>query len=125
MARLFQLQSFTKTTKKYYQGKDRDDLSPAEKYDLLVGDENFTLTQRSCQVGRDIMSLVSHVERWMGLCHGWAPTAYMLPRPKQSLIVPDADGGRLLSTRQISKLSGHYYGLKRRLVLALLVGAVT
>ncbi|CAH7284086.1 Peptidase [Vibrio chagasii] len=76
----------------YYQGKDRDDLSPAEKYDLLVGDENFTLTQRSWESGKGYYESRGHVERWMGLCHGWAPAAYMLPRPKQSLIVPDANG---------------------------------
>lgn len=76
----------------YYQGQDRDDLSPAEKYDLLVGDENFTLTQRSWDSGKRYYESRGHVERWMGLCHGWAPAAYMLPRPKQLLVVPDANG---------------------------------
>ena len=74
------------------QGQDREDLSPAEKYDLLVGDTQFTLSKRSWDSGKGYYESNGSVERWMGLCHGWAAAAYMLPRPTQSVTVPDANG---------------------------------
>nr|WP_039976667.1 ricin-type beta-trefoil lectin domain protein [Vibrio jasicida] len=74
------------------QGQDRENLSPAEKYDLLVGDTQFTLSKRSWDSGKGYYESNGSVERWMGLCHGWAAAAYMLPRPTQSVTVPDANG---------------------------------
>ncbi|ASU24297.1 peptidase [Vibrio qinghaiensis] len=78
-----------------YSNEQRHMLSPAEKYDLLVGDKNFTLTKRSWDSGKGYFESHGHVERWMGLCHGWAAAAYMLPRPTKSLMVPDANGEML------------------------------
>ena len=67
-------------------------LSPAEKYDLLVGDKNFTLTRAMFEEGRGYFERNGSVESWMGICHGWAPAAYMLPRPKKMVWVKSADG---------------------------------
>lgn len=78
-----------------YSSEQRHLLSPAEKYDLLVGDKNFTLTKRSWDSGKGYYESQGKVERWMGLCHGWAAAAYMLPRPEKSIIVPDANGEML------------------------------
>ncbi|OOF21040.1 ricin-type beta-trefoil lectin domain protein [Salinivibrio sp. IB872] len=78
-----------------YPAHQRDLLSPAEKYDLLVGDANYTLTKKSWDSGKGYFESQGHVEKWMGLCHGWAAAAYMLPRPKQSVSVPDANGEML------------------------------
>ncbi|EDP59905.1 ricin-type beta-trefoil lectin domain protein [Vibrio sp. AND4] len=75
-----------------FQGEDREDLSPAEKYDLLVGDNQFTLSKRSWDSGKGYYESGGYVERWMGLCHGWAAAAYMLPRPTKPVTVPDANG---------------------------------
>ncbi len=61
-----------------------DRLSPAEKYDLIVGDENFSLTQSQWAPGKRYAQK-SEVESWMGLCHGWAAAAYMLPRATKSI----------------------------------------
>jgi hypothetical protein len=69
-----------------------DRLAPAEKYDLLVGDPQGTLTARMWQEGRAYYERDGKVERWMGICHGWAPAAYMLPRPRRALTVLAADG---------------------------------
>lgn len=69
-----------------------DTLSPAEKYDLLVGDERKTLTQTALAEGEQYYRSQGEVERWMGLCHGWAPAAYMMERPKRAIKVIAADG---------------------------------
>ncbi|APJ04067.1 peptidase [Silvanigrella aquatica] len=63
-------------------------LSPAEKYDLLMNDKNYTLTN-------SILSEVKNYgkfEGWEGICHGWAPAAYMYKRPIRSVSVANAEG---------------------------------
>ena len=63
-------------------------LSPAEKYDLVVGDESFTLSNSQVMAARDYAydgNRERDVETWMGLCHGWAPASYMSKRPKYSV----------------------------------------
>jgi hypothetical protein len=67
-------------------------LSPSEKYDILVGDNKMTLTNKMWEEGKTRYIRTGHVEPWMGLCHGWAPAAYMLPRPTHSVTVLAADG---------------------------------
>ena len=68
-----------------YVGSERDNLSPSEKYDLLMGDSSFSLTQNAWNSGKYYYDRYGNVQRWMGLCHGWAPAAYMLPRPTKTL----------------------------------------
>ncbi|MCO7224217.1 ricin-type beta-trefoil lectin domain protein [Pleionea sp. CnH1-48] len=70
-------------------------LSPSEKYDLLVGDSEFSMTRASWATGKGYYDRDGKVETWMGLCHGWAPAAYMLPRPEQTIVVKDAEGNDL------------------------------
>ena len=67
-------------------------LSPAEKYDLLVGDKDETLTKRMLSEGRPYYDRTGKVETWMGICHGWAQAAYMLDRPSHKVNVLAADG---------------------------------
>jgi hypothetical protein len=67
-------------------------LSPAEKYDLLVGDKSETLTKKMLNEGRSYYQNQGKVETWMGICHGWAPAAYMLDRPTSQVNVVAADG---------------------------------
>lgn len=69
-----------------------DILSPAEKYDLLVGDKNFTLTKYMWSQGEYYQNNFGKVETWMGICHGWAAAAYMLDRPEKPVEVLSADG---------------------------------
>lgn len=69
-----------------------DLLSPAEKYDLLVGDRKLTLTQAMFADGAGYYQKTGKVERWMGLCHGWAAASYMLPRPTRKITLLAADG---------------------------------
>ncbi|HEX2573066.1 MAG TPA: hypothetical protein VH877_26195 [Polyangia bacterium] len=69
-----------------------DQLSPAEKYDLLVGSTTGALTQAMWNEGKWYQDRSGKVETWMGICHGWAPAAYMLPRPRKAVTVLAADG---------------------------------
>ena len=69
-----------------------DILSPSEKYDLLVGDSSFTLTHSMLNEGQEYYDQYGTVESWMGICHGWSPAAYMVPRPEHVVRVLAADG---------------------------------
>ncbi|MBN8540649.1 MAG: hypothetical protein J0L82_09705 [Deltaproteobacteria bacterium] len=81
-----------------------ESLSPSEKYDLLIGDltdgatkyEAGYLTPHMWEEGRQYWDEKGEVEPWMGICHGWAPAAYMLKRPTKTVEVPSADGQNTL-----------------------------
>ncbi|PID48799.1 MAG: hypothetical protein CR991_09795 [Proteobacteria bacterium] len=66
-------------------------LSPAEKYDALLGDTEGSLTQAMWMEGKRYYDANGEVESWMGLCHGWATAAYMLPRPSQAITLLSPD----------------------------------
>jgi hypothetical protein len=70
---------------------DINKLSPSEKYDLLMGDTSYTLTKTQLAAGKSYYDNYAKVESWMGLCHGWAPASYMLPRPVKSVTVKTAN----------------------------------
>ncbi len=74
------------------RNKAIDLYSPAEKYDLLMGDFKFSLTNASKKEGLSFLDEDGFVEMWMGICHGWAPAAYMYKRPVKPLTLTAADG---------------------------------
>lgn len=80
------------------RGSDRevDELSPSEKYELLIGDPGFGLTTESWKRGQRAFDENGYVERWKGICHGWAAASLMLPRPLKAITLPSADGRRNL-----------------------------
>lgn len=67
-------------------------LSPAEKYDLLVGDRDFTLTRRMINAGAPYADEKGEVPSWFGICHGWAPASFMLPRAAHAVKAVAASG---------------------------------
>ncbi len=77
-----------------------ENLSPAEKYDLLIGGEassyetfkNGFITPTMWEDGNQRKDKYGFVETWMGICHGWAPASFMTPRPTKSILVMAADG---------------------------------
>ena len=69
-----------------------EQLSPAEKYDLLVGDSSGSLTQAMLAEGQQYYDVDGRVESWMGICHGWSPASYMTARPAKTVEVLAADG---------------------------------
>jgi hypothetical protein len=83
----------------YLANKDRPDFSdyvnkyysPAEKYDLYVGDYQFTLTRTAKNYGIRFNG-GGDFASWMGLCHGLAPASYMTSTPNRAVTVYGADG---------------------------------
>ncbi|MBF0298091.1 MAG: hypothetical protein HQK51_05185 [Oligoflexia bacterium] len=63
-------------------------LSPAEKYDIFVGDFNYALTKSE----KKRTSILS--PGWNGICHGWAPASYLFKEPN-AVTVTSADGIKL------------------------------
>jgi hypothetical protein len=66
--------------------------SPSEKYDVSVGDVGFTLTREQKAEGKSQLGEDGNVEAWMGICHGWAPAAFMVERPIQPVKVIGTNG---------------------------------
>lgn len=52
-------------------------LSPAEKYDFVMGDYGFSLTRYAWASGQKHYERHGGVAKWMGICHGWAAAAHM------------------------------------------------
>ena len=70
-----------------------DRLSPAEKYDFVMGDANFTLTQHAWRQGKGYYEKHGAVPTWMGICHGWAGASHMqVPIPQEPVKVTAANG---------------------------------
>lgn len=71
---------------------DLSQLSPSEKYDLVMGDTTLSMTKAHWLEGKSYYDRTGEVEGWMGICHGWAPAAYMLPRPARAVTLKSAAG---------------------------------
>ena len=68
-------------------------LSPAEKYDLLVGDSNWTLTKSMWQKGLGDVATDGAVATWTGICHGWSGAVHMgIQQPQNAVAATDVTG---------------------------------
>jgi hypothetical protein len=67
-------------------------MSPAEKYDILVGDSSYRLTNAVWGEGKLVASAEGFTPSWAGLCHGWSPAAIMTPTPNPSVEIQSANG---------------------------------
>lgn len=67
-------------------------LSPSEKYDLIVSSDSTPLTDALWKQGKLYHDEHGEVEKWMGICHGWAAASYMVDRPQRKITVKAADG---------------------------------
>lgn len=65
--------------------KRLSELSPAEKYDLLVGNYNYPLTHRI------LAENTANESAWTGICHGWSPASIAYQEPP-SVIMTNPDG---------------------------------
>lgn len=88
-----------------------DNMSPAEKYDYLVGDRSWKMTDWAWNKGRRYMNRYGFVPSWTGLCHGWAPAAIMTPLPQRMLTVRAFNGGSVtFSPSDIKALASQLWG---------------
>lgn len=72
------------------------DLSPAEKYDLYIGDLDFTYTQSEWQSVSEQFNYIGQISLWEGSCHGWSTAAIYDPRPAKAFNVMSLDGKYLI-----------------------------
>lgn len=93
------------TLKSIVEGTDEkkfDALSPAEKYDLLIGGlkrgnkvyAGGFMTPYQWAEGKKYFDNYGKVEGWMGICHGWAPASFMLPRPRKVVVAKTPESKR-------------------------------
>lgn len=78
--------------KELIRKKEFDFLSPSEKYDLLLDLGTDNLTKASWAEGENYYREYGTVETWMGLCHGWAAAAMMMPNPEKRVDVKTSAG---------------------------------
>lgn len=79
-----------KTPLYIYNGKENL-LSPAEKYDLVVGDNLMSLSKYSWELGEK-NSKLGKVPTWRGICDGWSSAAQMMPRPAKTVTLKTPQG---------------------------------
>lgn len=73
-----------------YSGRENL-LSPAEKYDLLVGDPEMSLTKYAWEVSGKT-AIDGKVKLWRGVCDGWASASQKMPRPVKSVTLNSPSG---------------------------------
>jgi len=71
----------------------RNTLSPAEKYDLLVGDLDSSLSRGMWRLGEEQLTR-GGIADWMGLCDGSAGATAMTAEPVRNIVLKDARYGK-------------------------------
>lgn len=67
-----------------------EDLSAAEKYDILTGidpRDPQSLTTHQWNMGAAEYLRTGTVAGWQGICHGWAPASIYMPEPKNPVTI--------------------------------------
>ncbi len=68
-----------------------DSASPAEKYDLLLGNSDLPLSSAVIAM-IDQFSQSGQTALWTGICHGWSPAALTLSRPEKAITLQSPSG---------------------------------
>lgn len=66
-----------------------DNLSPAEKYDYLVGDSGYNLTAANWNIGKVAAA------SWEGICDGWSAASVTFPEPIHSIWATGTSGQKV------------------------------
>ncbi|MBY0515901.1 MAG: hypothetical protein K2P81_03260 [Bacteriovoracaceae bacterium] len=89
-----------------------EQLSAAEKYDLLMGidpkDKN-SLTSQQWNLARNEYTTTGTVATWQGICHGWSPASVFLPTPKKEVVLTNSQRSVRFSVEDIKALGSLYY----------------
>jgi hypothetical protein len=73
-----------------------DQLSPTEKYDLYLGDTDFSLTHSVWQAIQEQSDFRKGIQEWEGICHGWSTASAYVKRPSHKVVVPSLNGKFLI-----------------------------
>ena len=68
-----------------------DNLSPAEKYDLLVGEHQGELTRAQWSEGEKLLKKGT-LDSWMGICEGGAAASVLYPEPQHAVDLKTPSG---------------------------------
>jgi hypothetical protein len=68
-----------------------ENYSPSEKYDFLLGDFNFTLTNYLKKDALNLGKSYGDIPNWFGICHGWAVASYFYDKPNHEITLLAAD----------------------------------
>jgi hypothetical protein len=104
---------YQKRSPDYYIQKGKiDQLSPAEKYELLIGDREQNFSKYIWQKGLDEVEKYGNVRDWAGLCHGLALAPAALPWPKYAVKIKSFDGKHIIKfyPEDIKALGIHLWG---------------
>lgn len=80
-------------------------LSPAEKYDIYMGDFTYPTVKRELRrTGRN-------AQRWEGICHGWAPATLNFPEEPMPIVLTGPSGIPVpFGASDIKALLSYYQG---------------
>lgn len=99
----FEYESPTRTQALSMSQREIDSLSPAEKYDLFVGNYSYPTVKRA----RETKGALSKV--WHGICHGVAPASLNYPEP-QTVQVTSPEGINItFYSSDVKALLAYYY----------------
>lgn len=62
-----------------------NNLSPIEKYEFLIGNNDYSISKNQWTVGKELMARINEIPNWAGSCHGTAPASMRYERPKKSI----------------------------------------
>lgn len=69
-----------------------DEMAPSEKYDLYIGDRDFSFTHAEWASIAEHKEYAGYMALWEGTCHGWSTAAIYAPRPTKAFTVISLDG---------------------------------
>ncbi|HXH29387.1 MAG TPA: hypothetical protein VNJ01_01120 [Bacteriovoracaceae bacterium] len=99
----FNLRSPSRSEVQRMSFNELSQLSPTEKYDIMVGRYDYPLVAEVAKIGD------KKAEDWEGICHGWAPAAmnHIEPTPKT---MSNPDGVQVpFGSSDIKALLSYYY----------------
>ncbi len=68
-----------------------DLLSPIEKYEYLIGNMDFSITNEQWSKGQRYLDAYGEIPTWIGICHGTSPASINSPRPTKTVTLKSFD----------------------------------
>ncbi len=75
--------------------EELDLLAPSEKYDLILGNADFSFTKKVWATIKDHQQRFGKIKSWEGSCHGWSTAAIRTPKPVRPIEVETAFGQKM------------------------------